>query len=499
MKDIIVCIDGTSNAGEVSPGVVSFPNPITFVHNQWRRLRGAPPPVQTDRQLPSNVLLLARALAARNSADQPQVVEYVRGVGTDESAGPVGRTFAAMGGRGLSQIVQDAYVFLTNNYEASDHVYLIGFSRGAAAARSLSGLTELFGVLPKHLMDQFPDAWEYYNGTDRNLKILAQKSPILAAIAEQGERLRRDHAYECADYWGAPQGGLGSFPHAPAFLSSRERGSLRTEDDPDEQYVPMPLHFVGVWDTVFEASKEGYHEGRLAWNVGTAYQALALHEVRPHFQPELWTLSCRHQQVIQSWFTGAHSDVGGGNGNLGLSSIALEWMIRRARDSSRFHRGPCLRFSRGFVSRVLLPDVCAEVSYPQESKTWRAAGKVYAPLARAIGMLERKPGVPLEFRHDTVELRDSSGRPSYHPEWEGLLRTADERAQQSLFPESDGDALALLVHLQNSGITDPDVAFLLALLTDIDSIQAAEDAGASGAVTLDDLVRRYPDLSSTTC
>jgi hypothetical protein len=31
------------------------------------------------------------------------------------------------------------------------------------------------------------------------------------------------------------------------------------------------------------------------------------------------------------WFRGVHSDIGGGNGNVALSYIALRWMLRKAR------------------------------------------------------------------------------------------------------------------------------------------------------------------------
>jgi uncharacterized protein (DUF2235 family) len=34
-------------------------------------------------------------------------------------------------------------------------------------------------------------------------------------------------------------------------------------------------------------------------------------------------------RVYEVWFRGVHSDVGGGNGNNGLSSIALNWMYKR--------------------------------------------------------------------------------------------------------------------------------------------------------------------------
>jgi hypothetical protein len=36
-------------------------------------------------------------------------------------------------------------------------------------------------------------------------------------------------------------------------------------------------------------------------------------------------------QLTERWFRGVHSDVGGGNGNSGLASIALNWMFEQAR------------------------------------------------------------------------------------------------------------------------------------------------------------------------
>lgn len=35
--------------------------------------------------------------------------------------------------------------------------------------------------------------------------------------------------------------------------------------------------------------------------------------------------------AYEVWFRGVHFDVGGGNGNVGLSSIALRWMLRKAK------------------------------------------------------------------------------------------------------------------------------------------------------------------------
>ena len=310
----------------------------------------------------------------RDAANAPQIVNYIRGVGTDEAAGGWGRTNASRLGTGLSQIVQNAYEFLTNNYELDDYVYIFGFSRGVAAARSLSGLTELFGVLPKPVMDRFPIAWEYYN-TDpgsRDLNGLKGESRELGGIAEKGERLRAAHERECSDI-DAPIGELEGYPHAPIFSQRQERGPLRSGSE-DSLYVPMPLHFVGVWDTVFAADSQRFHEQRLAWNVGSAYQALAIHEVRNDFKPELWERKCRHQVVKQTWFRGSHSDVGGGNGNSGLSSIPLMWMIERAQMHPHVRPGHQIEFDPAYLGQVCQPNAASPPTYPQYDFPWNLRG-----------------------------------------------------------------------------------------------------------------------------
>ena len=55
------------------------------------------------------------------------------------------------------------------------------------------------------------------------------------------------------------------------------------------------------------------------------FHALALDERRSNFVPT--RLGPRAYEV---WFRGNHSDVGGGNANLGLNNISLRWMLRKA-------------------------------------------------------------------------------------------------------------------------------------------------------------------------
>lgn len=55
--------------------------------------------------------------------------------------------------------------------------------------------------------------------------------------------------------------------------------------------------------------------------VDYCFHAIAIHENRNAFRPQ------RIAWSREVWFRGGHSDVGGGNGNVGLSNISLRWMI----------------------------------------------------------------------------------------------------------------------------------------------------------------------------
>jgi uncharacterized protein (DUF2235 family) len=98
----------------------------------------------------------------------------------------------------------------------------------------------------------------------------------------------------------------------------------------------LPIRFVGVWDLVgsfgipFSLGPLRFQEYNIGYkfdvppSVQHYYHALALDERRQTFRPT------RIVGAHEVWFRGAHSDVGGGNGNLGLNCIALCWMLRKA-------------------------------------------------------------------------------------------------------------------------------------------------------------------------
>ena len=61
----------------------------------------------------------------------------------------------------------------------------------------------------------------------------------------------------------------------------------------------------------------------------TARHALALDERRSDFAPCLWQPKTG-VDLKQSWFVGSHSDVGGGNANTALNTLALVWLASEA-------------------------------------------------------------------------------------------------------------------------------------------------------------------------
>ena len=99
------------------------------------------------------------------------------------------------------------------------------------------------------------------------------------------------------------------------------------------------IRFVGIWDVVpsFGIPGNDINLGyvlTLPPSVKKCCHAMALDERRRNFKVQrvVTTVADANAEgrVYEVWFRGVHSDVGGGNGNNGLSSIALSWMYKRA-------------------------------------------------------------------------------------------------------------------------------------------------------------------------
>jgi len=99
------------------------------------------------------------------------------------------------------------------------------------------------------------------------------------------------------------------------------------------------VRFLGVWDTVpsFGVASIPLNIGwelDLPDNVRKCYHAMALDERRIDFKlyrPDARVEDSNQEgRLFEVWFRGVHSDVGGGNDCPGLSSIALNWMFKKA-------------------------------------------------------------------------------------------------------------------------------------------------------------------------
>lgn len=107
----------------------------------------------------------------------------------------------------------------------------------------------------------------------------------------------------------------------------------------------MNIHIkaCALWDSV-KSTHLGYganirHVQRnLYSHLDYAFQALALHERRAKFEPELWTRS-PGQTLKQCWFLGHHSDVRGSNSNLRPASLSLVWMAKQLNNKMSIDEG----------------------------------------------------------------------------------------------------------------------------------------------------------------
>ena len=279
-KNIVICSDGTGNTAIKGRGTNVFKLFESVDLNGHR----------TDPRLP------------------PQVAIYDDGVGTEDFK-PV-RVVAGATGYGLSRNVRQLYKELVRIYDPGDRIFLFGFSRGAFTVRTLAGLIGFCGIV--------------------DVRRLPTVDALTAAV-KRGYRAYRAR-------YRTPLGKL-----------------LRGEVDPQaiERFrseccheLPAPVHFLGVWDTV-DAVGLPFHLGEvinltiyrfkfpdqhLGPIVETACHALSVDDERHSFHPLLWHHrdAGDDRRIDQTWFAGAHSNVGGGYPKQGVSLVALEWMLQKA-------------------------------------------------------------------------------------------------------------------------------------------------------------------------
>ena len=263
-----------------------------------------------------------------------QAAYYHPGLGTMEPAGALS-TFARkltklLGmaiGYGLANDIRDAYVFLMNQYQPGDRVFMFGFSRGAYTVRAVASLLHMYGL------------------------IRPGNEPLVPYAIRMLTGLQRGRAGARDEYFGLAR-------DFKAVMS----------------WTDCKPWFIGVWDTV---SSVGWVENPLKLpyvtsnpDIEIGRHAVSIDERRAFFRSHLWrpagdaSRPGGPKDLQQVWFPGVHCDVGGGYAEKesGLSKIALEWMLEEAAAKGLMLDGEkCAALLGGDSSgRYVRPDAGAE-------------------------------------------------------------------------------------------------------------------------------------------
>jgi uncharacterized protein (DUF2235 family) len=260
----------------------------------------------------TNVFKLFEAVDLNGHRTNPdldtQLAFYDDGVGT--GGNPIRRLIGGAAGLGLKSNVKELYRELSRVYDEGDSIFLFGFSRGAFTVRTLAGMIGVCGVLKgesfktaRALKSAVEDAYETYRATYDSY-----------ATKALGRMLG----------WPDAQTALANFRHRYALHSN------------------VAISFIGVWDTVDAVGlpfattdfvnrvllQFKFPTQDLGRHVQRACHALSIDDQRIAFEPVLW--NGPDPRIQQVWFSGVHSNVGGGYPKQGMSLVALDWMLGHA-------------------------------------------------------------------------------------------------------------------------------------------------------------------------
>lgn len=251
---------------------------------------------------PTNVAWISKLADIRNSSVQS--VFYDAGVGVERLpdmhtriGGKISQWFGSAFGTGLIENVEQAYRHLVREYSPGDQVFLFGFSRGAYTVRVIAGLLRNYGLLKKENEALTPGVIKQYR----------------TLFPDDGPGDAKKDTTEARD---------------ARFAAAR--------DVRKRHAVEMSVHFMGLFDTV---SSLGW-----AWDpktfpntshmpdVSRVRHALAIDERRAKFRTNR-VKPAEGCDLIQLWFAGVHSDVGGGYKppNDRLARVPLRWMLTEAK------------------------------------------------------------------------------------------------------------------------------------------------------------------------
>jgi hypothetical protein len=298
-KNILIFADGTGNESGLLPD-----ESRTNVYKLFRATRIGPD---------------------SNIDPRRQVAFYIPGVGTPGARPP--NVFKRMWkgiqqavGGGLTAQIADCYAAIISVWQPGDRIYLIGFSRGAYAARCVAHILEVLGIPT----------------TDARGNSISLEPRSLRSIARSGAKV----LYRL----GLPQ------PNQTARDANAGKFIAQHSCRVGAAEGALP-YAICIWDAVgavgwlhFTVAKlvrrlpfvSDHHDMHFPSEVKFARHAMAIDEYRRDFLRVPWggtktVPQGDHGGVTrfrQTWFAGNHADIGGSypENESRLSDISLKWM-----------------------------------------------------------------------------------------------------------------------------------------------------------------------------
>ena len=218
-----------------------------------------------------------------------QKKRYFEGIGVGEKG--LRRWSDGIWGTGCPALIKRVYQCCCETLtEPEDELWLYGYSRGAFVVRAVAGLVHHIQLLKFSSQGHF----------DRNYDTAVENMEHIKI----GDR----------DF----QGQLYKYFHE----------AVRD---------PPKVRFVGIFDSVKAFDDDQLFEVSYTKTIDHLRHAVSLNENRPYFDAELIHLSedpnmvNRPRSMIQAWFLGTHSDLGGGSTDDGLSLYPLQWILTESR------------------------------------------------------------------------------------------------------------------------------------------------------------------------
>lgn len=335
-KNLVLCFDGTrENFG---------PRPIT------------------------NVLKLYQIL--KNDDDRTQMCYYQPGVGTEADFDPVvdvRRKFTsshlrnitdAMFASSVEHHIVTGYIFLMENYEAGDQIFMFGFSRGAFIARALAGMLERVGLLNRGLTGMVSMAWRIYEKWEfaeqpgqpdysstladefkrtfsRSYEVRVHFQGLWDSVNSVG--ILRDKLFPCTQ-----RSGIVDHVRHAVSLDERKGKFKQQSFAPNPKSRRRPMENYGTQsqsNSPCSLTSSSLPLNQFTGNSCSSSEVFKFDNEsqnvreRGNRSTDSWTTVT--PDLIEKWFPGDHSDVGGGWGadcstREDLSNLPMRWMIAEA-------------------------------------------------------------------------------------------------------------------------------------------------------------------------